>query len=335
MSDVAKLTSLRYYDLRNGQIKLTSPPPKSPTVMCLGNFDGVHAAHASLLRQGLALRDQRIPHGACGVFTFLIPSSEYRKAALTSSPKSELLTTMEEKLRIMASLGMEFAYVCDFEEIRAWSPEHFLDFLAKDLGVRGAVCGFNYRFGAGGKGTAQELAAYFDRPNEGYDCHVAPPFMLDGDTVSSTRIRRLLQAGEVVTATAYLGHTYVLEAPVVKGKQLGRTWGLPTANQYFPEGSLIPAHGVYAVLCHTPSGIFPGVANVGSHPTVDHNAAVNCETHIIGFSQDLYGYEMRIEFLCFLRPETRFSTVEELKAAISGDSHRAETYVKNYLNNKK
>ena len=344
MSKATKLSSLIYYDLRHGQI-LPMEPPSEPVVMCLGNFDGVHTAHVSLLRQGLALRDQRMPHALCGVFTFLHPSSDYMRTSsqdnesdaqnrpfLRRAAKREHLTTLSEKLRLFSSLGLDFACLCDFSELCGWSPKHFLTFLSNDLSVRGAVCGFNYRFGASGRGTSDTLTAYFDRPDEGFYCHVAPPFCIDGDTVSSTRIRQLLLAGDTEKATSYLGRPYALEAEVVKGKQLGRKLGFPTANQFFPEDRLIPAHGVYAVLCHTPQGILPGVANVGSHPTVDEHAAVNCETHVLYSSLELYGCRMKVEFIDYLRPERHFPSPERLKEAIDNDIIRADFSVWAYLN---
>ncbi len=333
-----------FYDLRQGRIT-PMEPPSAPLVMCLGNFDGVHRAHASLLRRARALRDEKLPEGLCGVFTFVHPSSDYRHVGgelgspvsslvLRSSEEQHHLTTVTEKLRLFAVLGMDFACLCEFEEIYKLSPEAFLTLLSEELGVRGAVCGFNFHFGAGGKGTAEELAAYFDRPDEGYYHVIAPSYCLDGDAVSSTRIRQLLWAGHADVAEQHLGRPYALEAPVVTGKQLGRKLGFPTANQYFPPESLIPAHGVYAVICHTPLGIFPGVANVGSHPTVDTHAAVNCETHVMGPTQELYGYDMRVEFLRRLRGEEKFETVEMLIEAITRDAETAEAYVRSYLADK-
>lgn len=316
--------------------------------MCLGNFDGVHLAHASLLRRGMALRDEKMPDKLCGVFTFTNPSSDYlrtqhshgsrlspdtdeQELLLRKSEHRRHLTTLSEKLRLFQQMGMDFVCLCDFSEIRALSPERFLTFLSKELRVRGAVCGFNYHFGVGGTGTTEALSTYFDRPDQGYFCSVEPPFCMDGDTVSSTRIRKFLLNGQVDMATRHLGHPYILESEVVKGKQLGRTLGFPTANQNFHPESVVPAHGVYAVICHTPAGIFPGVVNVGSHPTVDEYADVNCETYIIGPSQSLYGYRMRIEFLHRLRGEKRFDSVEALTQAIAHDAEEAEAFVRQYL----
>ncbi len=342
MSANMNLPSPTFWDLRGGERK-PMVPPQEPVVMCLGNFDGVHQAHATLLRQGMALRDEKLPGRLCGVFTFVYPSSDYlhippkadtgsgRTLILKEPHQQQHLSTMDEKLRLFQDLGMDFACLCDFQEIYTLPPETFLSFLSDHLLVRGAVCGFNYHFGTGGQGNVKDLTSYFDRPDEGYYYAITPPYCLDGAPVSSTRIRRFLLQGSADVAAKHLGHPYVLENIVVKGKQLGRKLGFPTANQYFLPESLIPAHGVYAVLCHTPLGVYPGVANVGSHPTVDEHAAVNCETYVLGPSQDLYGYRMKVEFLCRLREEERFSSIDALTEAIAEDTKAASAYVEAYL----
>lgn len=318
-----------FLDLRSGRA-VPMPTPAQPLVACLGNFDGVHTAHASLLRRGLALRDEHFRDGLCGVFTFFRPSSDGLGSHLHDLRHPQHLTTLKEKLRLFAACGMDFACLCEFKRVRALSPREFLHFLDTSLGVRGAVCGFNFHFGAEGRGTATQLKSFYDRPEAGYYCSVAPPYLMDGNAVSSTRIRKLLLDGQADVAAKHLGHPYALVAKVVKGKQLGRKLGFPTANQYFLPESLVPAHGVYAVLCHTPLGIFPGVANIGSHPTVDEHAAVNCETYVIGPAQDLYGHRLRVEFLYRLRGEERFDSVEALTHAIERDTIAAQAYIKAY-----
>lgn len=331
-----------FWDLRHGE-PIPMQAPTKPLTVCLGNFDGVHKGHASLLHLTKELRDKQLPDALCGVFTFYCPSTDYLREANGKSSSEKTsggngqfhLTTLEEKLSLFYQHGMDFVCLCDFESICSLSPEGFLSFLSQTLGVRGAVCGFNYHFGAEGRGTAAQLKRYFDRPADGYFAKIADPVVVDGETVSATYIRRLLQEGRADTAILHLGRPYALESVVVKGKRLGRKLGFPTANQYFYPESLIPALGVYAVLCHTPLGIFPGVANIGSRPTVDEHAEVNCETHIFGPAQDLYGYRMRVEFLCRLRPEKQFPSLEALTAAISADATAAEAYVKQYLASRK
>ena len=342
-----KTFSSTWLDLRQDGFPSVSMP-SGPLLMCLGNFDGVHLGHASLLRRGMALRNEKLPHSPCCVFTFHHPSSDYLlkpgsdwnqenitldadTLVLQKAERCQHLTTLPEKLRLFRSIGIDYVCLCDFKDICTLTPAAFLSFLSDKLFVRGVVCGFNYHFGLGGQGCTETMKSYFDHPEQGYFCSVEPPFCLDGAPVSSTRIRQFLLDGDVALAMRHLGHPYVLESNVVPGKQLGRKLGFPTANQNFPADSVIPAHGVYAVICHTPAGILPGVANVGSHPTVDAYADVNCETHIIGFSQSLYGFPLRIEFLQRLRGEEKFDSVEALAEAINRDTEIAETIGRRYL----
>ncbi len=330
---------LVYVDL-HGASPRPMPAP-SRAILCLGSFDGVHIAHRALLSAGKQLARRIITDTStpplhhptssdrhntevsvpCGVFCFFRPPSD--DLPLTDKRPRGHLTTLRDKLALFAEAGMDFACLCDFPAVRDLPPAAFPAALSTDCGCLGIVCGFNYRFGHRAAGTPADLEAYFgaDRVT------VMPEMQVDGQTVSSSRIRACLLDGDCETAARLLGRPYTLTATVTHGKQLGRTLGFPTANQFFPAGCLIPARGVYAVRCHTPAGCFPGVANVGCHPTVDVRAQVNCETYLIGFKGDLYGQRIRIEFLHHLRGEQTFANADALAAAIRRDAAAALRYV--------
>ena len=311
-------------DLRGPVPRPNSVSP-APAVLCLGNFDGVHLAHAALLRKGRELTEKLNASSGgqapalCGVFCFFRPSGDYFLAENTHPTH---LTTLKERISALRALGANLIWLCDFPSVRGLSPDGFLHLLRDTCGCIGTVCGYNHRFGAQAAGTPPRLEAFFGQDHTA----VLPALEIDGMPVSSSRIRACLKAGDVETAARLLGRPYALESRVLHGKSLGHTWGFPTANQNFPADRLIPAHGVYAVACHTPSGVYPGVANIGLRPTVEAPTRVNCETHIIGFSGDLYGRAIKIEFLKFLRPEQKFDSVEALKAAIRRDTEAAATY---------
>ena len=300
--------------------------PCAPTVLCLGNFDGVHLAHAALLQRGRALveiRNQRSPQDAppalCGVFCFFRPSGDY---FLPEDAHPTHLTTLKERILAFRRLGVDLVWLCDFQELRELEPMDFLALLRDHCHCEGAVCGYNYRFGRRAAGTPELLTHFFDESL----VSVLPSLEFDGLPVSSTRIRTCLAEGAVEIAAQLLGRPYALEGRVLHGKSLGHTWGFPTANQNFPADRLIPAFGVYAVICHTPDGVYPGVANVGLRPTVEATSPrkrANCETHIMGFSGDLYGKTIRVEFRRFLRPEQKFASADELKQAIQRDKEAA------------
>ena len=303
---------------------MTTPPAR--TVLCLGNFDGVHRAHAALLTRGVELTrtvnaaSPHLPPALCGVFCFYSLSGDH---FLREGDKRNHLTILKERLRFFHEWGIEIVWLYDFPTVQDLAPEAFPELLITKCGCVGAVCGYNYRFGQRAAGTPELLVRHL-----GQDRTVVLPAMTEsGIPVSSSRIRAALLEGDVETAALLLGRPYFLNTTVMHGKSLGRTWGFPTANQFFPVERLIPPHGVYAVRCHTPEGVFPGVANVGLRPTVDIHGRVNCETHIIGYTGDLYGRRLKIEFLKFLRPEQRFESVEALKEAIHTDTAAAAAYI--------
>ncbi len=309
-------------DLRGDSIRPRNTAP-APAVLCLGNFDGVHLAHAALLRKGRELTERlqkAEPRTLCGVFCFFRPSGDY---FLKGNTQPTHLTTLKERINALGALGADLIWLCDFPSVRDLPPADFVELLKSTCGCVGVVCGYNHRFGRGAQGTPALLTEAF-----GADHAVTIPALeVDGTPISSSRIRACLQVGDVETAARLLGRPYALEAKVVHGKSLGHTWGFPTANQNFPPDRLIPAHGVYAVRCHTPAGIFPGAANIGLRPTVENPGRVNCETHIIGFDGNLYGKTVKVEFLNYLRPEQKFHSAEALIAAIRRNTETAAAYV--------
>ncbi len=300
------------------------------TVVCLGNFDGVHLAHQAILREGVLSGRTRLDHGLCGVFCFFRPSADYKPGLTVRSGTH--LTTLREKLTLCAMAGVDFACLCDFTEIRTFSPQAFTSLLIGRCGCRGVVCGFNYRFGANGAGRPEDLRTVFDRPDMA-GAIVVPEMTQDGLTVSSTHIRASLSAGDVEKAASLLGRPYAVTGRVQPGRQLGRTLGFPTANLFFLPEVLIPAHGVYAARAHTPYGTFAAVANVGIRPTVQNGQdtrgrdRVNCETYILDFSHDLYGQVIRVELVHHLRSEQRFENLDALRQAICRDAETARRLV--------
>lgn len=161
--------------------------------------------------------------------------------------------------------------------------------------------------------------------------HIIPAQTIDGKRIASTTIRELLGRGEVQEAAQMLGRPWALDAKVYHGKHLGTSWGFPTANQYFPEKSVVPAHGVYAVLCEIDGKTYQGVANVGLRPTVEgERTRVNCETHVFDFDGDLYGKMLHTAFYAYLRPERKFADADELRAAIANDAEHARRYFREH-----
>lgn len=310
------MTPIKYVPLQAEQINTIS----EANILCLGNFDGVHLAHRTLLREAKKLKAEKLTESKCGVFCFEKPSGDY----FSQNPPKHL-TTLQQKLQHFADEGMDFALIADFGNLKDLSPEEFIkNVLLEQCGCKATVCGYNYRFGKGGIGNCELLKQFFAHDNT----IVVPAIYQDGDTVSSTRIRALLKAGKVKEANSLLTVPFSITAPVEHGKGLGRRLGAPTFNQIPPQEMVIPAHGVYLTRCLIDNKSYYGLTNVGTHPTVDVDANVNFETHLLDFEGDLYQKELFVEFLDFIRPEQRFNNAEALQEQIQKDINTVKERLK-------
>ena len=298
-------------------------PCKIPdqTILCLGNFDGVHLGHRSLLQAAKELKRNSFLALPCGVFCFHGLSSDF----LFSDPPKHL-DSETDRLRKFADCGMEFVIFADFARICELSPEEFISSVLLDIcHAKAVVCGENHRFGKGGKGTPALLSR-----TDGLRVTVLPELVIEGQTVSSTRIRKLLETdGDAERAARLLGSPYSLTAVVEHGKGLGHKLGVPTLNQAFPKDALVPCHGVYLTETVVDGNIYHGVSNVGVRPSVEQTSEVNCETNLLSYSGSLYGKVVTTRFLVRLRPEKVFATERELQEAIVKDLETAKAYFAN------
>lgn len=289
--------------------------------LCLGHFDGVHTGHAALIDALVAMNKQRERPLPLGALCFEEPPA----VTLMKEPTPQI-TTLAQKLRFLGAAGLSFAVLYDFSAIMHLSPADFVaDVLICDCNCRLAACGFNYRFGAGGLGTADDLARLFGTQSD-RRLAVVPPVMRGGRPVSSSVIRTLLENGHPDDAAVLLGHPFMLDGTVESGRHVGRVLEAPTANLTFPRGGLVPAHGVYAVLVRLGKRQYPGICNVGTRPTFEDGDDVICEVHLFDFSGNLYGREMRVSFLRFLRKERAFASAEALKTQIEADIRAAKAF---------
>lgn len=276
------------------------------TIYALGFFDGVHLGHQALLKACRALAEQN----GCntGVVTF-----RDHPEGLLHGKAPVLINTHEDKNRLLYAAGADVVLELPFDQ--ALMTTHWASFLRQltDHDAAGFVCGSDFRFGAGGSGTAKKLEGFCK--SRGLPYEVVPQQMLDGVRVSSTHIRGLLEAGQVEEAARFLGHPHFLSGEVVSGRKLGRTLGIPTANLQLPEGIVQLRHGVYACRAVAEGKGYLAVTNIGSRPTVGGHR-VTIEPWLLDFEGDLYGKRVYLTFFQFLRPEKKFDTLEELKAEI-------------------
>lgn len=296
--------------------------PSCPLSLAIGNFDGVHIGHAALILRAKALAKEI---GAkSGVWCFATPPSDI----LVGRGAVPQLLTLEEKLGVFASLGLDFAILGDFAEFMDYPPARFAkEALYEECRARAIVCGFNFRFGRGGAGDAGTLCGAF----RSYGCRaeVIPAVKHDGEVVSSTLIRGLLESGDAETAAKLLGRPYYIRTRVVHGKRLGRTIGIPTINQKFPSAGVIPAYGVYACRCEIDGESFVGVTNVGRRPTVEENGEVDCETYILDFEREIYGKEVKLSFYKKIRDEKKFASLDALCDEVKKNAKYAREYFMN------
>ena len=203
--------------------------------------------------------------------------------------------------------------------------QDFADTIIRELGLAWIVVGHDFCFGYRGEGTAEKLKAYCE--DKGIGCDIIQAVTLDGRIVSSTYIRTLIADGNMEQAARYLGHPHTLQDTVHSGYHLGTKLGAPTINMSFPEGVIVPRHGVYAARVFLEDGSSHiAVANIGVRPTVSDGQRVNVESHLLEFNGNLYGRQARVEFYKFLRPEKKFDDFEALSAQIRRDADEARTY---------
>lgn len=300
------------------------PPEQHTFSVALGNFDGVHTAHRLLLAAAVR-KSEECEHCHSAVFCFDPPSSDYLNERGTSYRH---LSVLEEKLSAFAECGIEYAFLADFPQLKNMDPADFIDrVLNKICHATSVICGFNFRFGKMGAGTPALLNRFFGDSN----CVQVAPCCMPTESsassvISSSSIRMALLEGHVQTAARLLGRPYSFTAQVVIGKQLGRTIGIPTINQFFPKDKILLHSGIYITRCLVDGVWIHGISNIGTHPTVDTHAPINCETHLLNFGQEIYGRLVTVEFLHRLRDEKRFSSVDELTKAIQSDIQDAIRY---------
>ncbi|MBE6656925.1 MAG: riboflavin biosynthesis protein RibF [Ruminococcaceae bacterium] len=297
------------FDLQNHNRQLHTDALSEITVSAaLGCFDGVHLGHAALLKTACDTARQNGSEPA--VWTFLTPPFPGR---------AKQLTGLSEKLTLFAGHGIRYAFLYDFSEVRTLAPETFVrDILIGQCHAAACVCGFNFRFARDAVGTPDVLSSLLS--SYGRTLHIQPAVIANGLPISATRIRSLLAAGDTVTAAAFLGRPYSFCLPVVHGKELGRTIGVPTINQNPTADMQIPSAGTYASTVTVDSVAYPAVTNIGIRPSiVGDNHVPNAETHIIGYRGWLYDKPVTVSFRQRLRDEIHFPSLDALREQIASD----------------
>lgn len=289
------------------------------TVIALGTFDGLHLGHTDVINTA---RDYAERNGLkLAVFTF----SNHPLALIRPDLVPVRIISAEEKIKLLESFGVDYLINIQFtEDFAALSPDEFLDRLAC-FNYRCLVVGENFTYGFLGSGKTETLERS-GRKN-GFDVIVRPLVKMNGNVVSSTGIRNLIQAGHIEYANRMLGRAYAITGTIVHGEQRGRKLGFPTANIELLHGEMaVPAPGVYAVTASIEGSIYEGMGNIGNNPTFNDVEHARLEVNLFNCSGDLYGKTMSVQFHKYIRAEKKFSGVEELCRQIEEDKNAIKTY---------
>ena len=279
------------------------------TAVALGNFDGMHVGHMAVLEAAKSFESE-------GLLPVAVLFDEHSLKAITGKAPA-MLMTVTERNRIINENGLRIETLV-FNEIRDLSPSDFVEkILVGRLGAAAVCCGYNYRFGKGASGTAQTMREICGRL--GLKCRVSGEVDVDRCAVSSTKIRGFIENGEIEKANKMLGRPFGFSSRVIDGDKRGRVLGFPTINQIIPEELAMPRFGVYQSVVTVNGEKFKGVTNVGRRPTVGTEKILS-ETHILDFDRDIYGENVDVRLIKFIRPEKKFSSFDELARQIKSDA---------------
>lgn len=291
------------------------------TCVTIGNFDGVHRGHQTLIKKTIEYSKKNNLKSV--VFTFSNHPVNYFKPGYVKN-----IISQKEKAEIIERMGIDIYISVPFDSsMTQISPEEYVDnILVNKLHVKKMVIGHDFTFARKREGNSDVLREL--GKERGFGVEVVNPVLIDGKRVSSTEIRKVISEGKVAAAENLIGRYFAVEGTVIKGRQIGRTIGFPTANIQYDNKMVIPKIGIYATLAVIDGEVFCGATSIGTNPTVN-GKYLSIETYVLNLDEDLYGKKMRIEFVERMRDEEKFDSTEALKAQLSKD---VEYVRKNYVN---
>lgn len=258
------------------------------TVLCIGNFDGVHSVHQKIINK--VIKDAKEHSYKSMVVTF----KEHPVAFLNPSKAPKILTPIDEKIHILENMGVDYLCLYDFLEVKNIIANQFITYLTSNYGMKKIICGFNFKFGYKNQGNIQYLTEL--GKELGYETEVVELLNLYNKKISSTKIRVYIKYGEIEKANKFLGRFFNITGVVIRGKQLGRKLGFPTANLKYDAKFCIPQNGVYATITEFDARRYISMTNIGYNPTF-RNKYISIETFILDFKGDLYDKKIRVNFI--------------------------------------
>jgi riboflavin kinase/FMN adenylyltransferase len=296
--------------------ELASITPQGETLLTIGVFDGVHAGHRYLLEK----LQQRVAEKnlISGVVTF----NPHPQSVLHPNNKLPWLSNLEDRVRAFQELGVNIVAVLTFTpEVAQLSAQEFISLLKKHLKMRGIMVGPDFVLGRGQEGNIDLLRTLGRELN--FSVEVVSPYTINGEVVSSTLIRQALMQGDMRRVETLMGHYFYLRDKVITSDKRGRVLGFPTANLDVKPQQALPGNGIYATITQIDGKRFPSATNIGIRPTFGEGERT-VETHLLNYQGDLYGKEIRVEFVQKLRNEQRFPSSEDLKIQIEEDVRKVE-----------
>jgi len=292
--------------------------PVNHPIVTIGTFDGVHLGHKAIFEQ------MKKDAAQCGGETVLITFSPHPRLVLYKDSKNlKFINTQSKKLERIEKSGIDHLIIIPFtKEFSKNSSEEFISsYVVKHVHPEIIIIGYDHHFGKNREGNIQLLESLKKKYH--YDVVQVPPFYVDGQPVSSTRIRNLLQSGNLKEANRMLGYEYAITGEVVRGNTIGHKLGFPTANiKISNEFKLIAANGVYACRALIEGKMYKGMSNIGVRPTIDHGD-LTIEINIFDFDQDIYGETITIFFVDRLRDEKKFENLDALKEQLFRDKEQS------------
>lgn len=299
---------------------------ESPTIVTIGTFDGVHLGHQKILSRLKELKAQT------GLKTVVLTFDPHPRSVLFPHQTDlKLITLVDEKLDLLNRYGVDVTVVYpfskEFSEIEA--KKYVEEILVQNLKVKHLVIGYDHRFGKDRKGDIQLLQSFSKEYN--YTVEEIDAMDIDHIAISSSKIRHALENGDVELASEFLGHSFFLKGKVVKGKQLGRQIGYPTANlQVESDEKMIPKKGVYFVEVFIDQRTFYGMMNIGTNPTTDTDNITKIEVNIFDFDEDIYDQIIGINFVKYLRDEEKFGNLDVLIKQLHLDKQNCLALIKKH-----
>lgn len=285
------------------------------SIVTIGTFDGVHLGHQKIIKRLVELKNKQ--GGEIVLFTF---APHPRKVLFPEQTDLKLITTTEEKCNLLQQFGVDHVLVYPFtkEFSKMHAQDYISDIIAKGLKTKTLVIGYDHHFGANREGNIETLKHF--APIYHFNVEEIPAQEVNQLNISSTRIRKAIDEGDIQTANDFLGYQFFITGKVIKGKQLGRIIGYPTANIFIEDADkLIPEIGVYAVNVILNNIAYKGMLSIGVNPTTDTDSKIKIEVNIFEFDKEIYGETLKVEFVKRIRDEEKFANLDELKKALAND----------------